>query len=409
MPSAPCQGCHQYRPIFANRRCAKCYVQYVEENGLGEAVLPKKCAAEGCEKYEEKGGYCDRHYRRVLDHGHTEKVKVKNPIREHPEYKNWQHLMRHAGMCEEWCDFSRFIAEVGERPSDRHWMERKDQTKPYAPDNFYWRAPLHDKSYSHSEAREYQKATRATLPDYWVGSNLKRYFGITVEQYTALLSSQQGVCAICKKPETMLRKNGKPRLLSVDHSHQTGEIRGLLCVHCNQMLGQCGDSAETLLAAACYLERGQRSGLFVPESQSANWEAKDIAEEDDDSETEPSKTLDRIIDEVGEKPKQAPATCSVRNCGKPVKARKLCAAHYIKWLRGTPMEGDARYKPIVQCKHLGCQERAKAKGLCLKHYNEYQRKGWLGMSTCSAESCDRPVTSNGMCDYHYRHSPQAPK
>ena len=66
---------------------------------------------------------------------------------------------------------------------------------------------------------------------------LKRLFGITLKQYDEMLETQGGVCAICGEPEKGKHQNGKIRRLSVDHNHQTGKVRGLLCVGCNVRLG----------------------------------------------------------------------------------------------------------------------------------------------------------------------------
>ena len=64
-------------------------------------------------------------------------------------------------------------------------------------------------------------------------SGLKRRYGITSEEYDALLESQGGGCALCGATT-----NGKQatRSLHVDHDHQTGRVRGILCGPCNQGL-----------------------------------------------------------------------------------------------------------------------------------------------------------------------------
>jgi hypothetical protein len=77
---------------------------------------------------------------------------------------------------------------------------------------------------------------------------LKRDYGITPEQYEEMLVHQNGVCAICGNPD----KHG--RNLAVDHSHETGKVRGLLCTHCNTGIGVLGDTADHLRAALKYLE-----------------------------------------------------------------------------------------------------------------------------------------------------------
>lgn len=79
-------------------------------------------------------------------------------------------------------------------------------------------------------------------------------FGLSKAQYTSLLSSQGGVCKICGTD-----KSGSPQYkdLVVDHDHATGRIRGLLCHHCNAMLGGAKDNKATLAAGIEYLNRNE--------------------------------------------------------------------------------------------------------------------------------------------------------
>lgn len=80
---------------------------------------------------------------------------------------------------------------------------------------------------------------------------LRVWYNITPENYTELLLKQNGVCAICGKPETTIAY-GKVQVLSVDHDHKTGKVRGLLCVGCNQGLGRLGE--DNLERAISYLK-----------------------------------------------------------------------------------------------------------------------------------------------------------
>lgn len=75
----------------------------------------------------------------------------------------------------------------------------------------------------------------------------KRKYNITKEDLSAMLFGQDGLCAICDSPLT--------ESLHVDHNHETGKIRGLLCNQCNLALGQFKDSPEVLRKAAEYVER----------------------------------------------------------------------------------------------------------------------------------------------------------
>jgi hypothetical protein len=75
---------------------------------------------------------------------------------------------------------------------------------------------------------------------------LRNMFGISIEEYDNMFSKQNGVCAICLKPQNHKK-------LAVDHNHISGTIRGLLCDACNRGLGQFKDNSETLKRASEYL------------------------------------------------------------------------------------------------------------------------------------------------------------
>jgi len=98
--------------------------------------------------------------------------------------------------------------------------------------------------------REYRKKN----PDTFRNIELKKGYGITLEQYNILLESQNGVCKLCGKPEVdICNKKGAVRNLAVDHDHVTGRVRGLLCRGCNQGLGNFKESIQALTNAIKYL------------------------------------------------------------------------------------------------------------------------------------------------------------
>lgn len=74
-----------------------------------------------------------------------------------------------------------------------------------------------------------------------------RRYGITVEDYDRMLSSQDGLCGICLAPP------GQGRRFAVDHDHKTGAVRGLLCTNCNTGIGKLQDSKVLLLRAVEWL------------------------------------------------------------------------------------------------------------------------------------------------------------
>lgn len=77
----------------------------------------------------------------------------------------------------------------------------------------------------------------------------KHAYGVSDEEYQALLLAQRGVCAICGTDQP---GKGK-RSFSVDHDHKTGAVRGLLCSACNVGIGFFQDSVELLRKAAAYV------------------------------------------------------------------------------------------------------------------------------------------------------------
>lgn len=86
----------------------------------------------------------------------------------------------------------------------------------------------------------------AKNPDKMRGYRRKGKYGLSPEQFTALLAEQGNACAIC-------RDSGKK--WCVDHDHTTGKIRAILCYCCNIAIGNLGDSARIASAAAEYLTK----------------------------------------------------------------------------------------------------------------------------------------------------------
>lgn len=79
-------------------------------------------------------------------------------------------------------------------------------------------------------------------------------YGITPEEYEAMVVEQNGACACCGKPETVLDPKGNIRPLSVDHCHQSNALRGLLCTRCNTALGYMGEDPDRARALLKYIE-----------------------------------------------------------------------------------------------------------------------------------------------------------
>jgi Recombination endonuclease VII len=99
-----------------------------------------------------------------------------------------------------------------------------------------------NKEHLHEYRRVYRQRRKVEDRD----AHLRRTFGISITDYDELLRRQGGGCAICRKPPGKIS-------LHVDHDHATGKIRGLLCVGCNNALGQFHDDPDLLALAIEYV------------------------------------------------------------------------------------------------------------------------------------------------------------
>lgn len=80
---------------------------------------------------------------------------------------------------------------------------------------------------------------------HWKKCSVKKRFGITVEQYDALLRAQGGACHICGEVKSKM---------DLDHNHKTGKLRKFLCSPCNLLVGNIESNRDRLQAVLNYLE-----------------------------------------------------------------------------------------------------------------------------------------------------------
>lgn len=78
----------------------------------------------------------------------------------------------------------------------------------------------------------------------WHKAHRYRSYGLSRNEYTALVEAQAGSCRICSKQKPLV----------IDHCHTTGKVRGLLCRSCNTLIGLAFDDAHTLERAIEYLQ-----------------------------------------------------------------------------------------------------------------------------------------------------------
>lgn len=98
-----------------------------------------------------------------------------------------------------------------------------------------------------TKAQEYYRNNKKDRQD----AERYRKYGITGDEYDAMIEAQGYKCAICSEEFDTSRQ----RSINVDHCHESGVVRGLLCKDCNTGLGHFRDNINTLISAATYLER----------------------------------------------------------------------------------------------------------------------------------------------------------
>ena len=79
------------------------------------------------------------------------------------------------------------------------------------------------------------------------GYQIKKNYGITIEQYNEMLKAQNNKCLICHAEFKTMKST------YIDHNHITGKVRGLLCVKCNSGIGYLNDDINLLKEAINYL------------------------------------------------------------------------------------------------------------------------------------------------------------
>ena len=152
------------------------------------------------------------------------------------------------------------MSEVSQAPlcpkcgEAKSWVKDANAAKGYR-----WRCTVCRKAeclnwYAKNRETVLQKYRENYDPDKERRRALRLKYGVTPEQLDALETAQGGVCAICGGPWIEHRYG----TYMVDHCHETGEVRGLLCNPCNKGLGHFRDDSLRLQKAVRYLNGGNK-------------------------------------------------------------------------------------------------------------------------------------------------------
>jgi len=251
--SAPCSVSGCSAKAFRGILCAAHYREQQKNNR-------PLCTVPNCGDPQKtlQSGLCEKHLFRFTRHGSVEQPRNSDwgSREQHPLYKTWcWHKRVKDGLCSEWrADFWVFVATVFPKPQG-YTLRRPNSAAPLGPDNWFWKKPLHAE-----DRADRARKQRAYNPRAAKNSDLKKMYGITIDDFDRMAHTQDYCCAICSRRETAVDKFGLPRRLAVDHCHVAGKVRALLCTNCNKSLGGFRDDPALLRTAAEYLE-GHRSPL----------------------------------------------------------------------------------------------------------------------------------------------------
>lgn len=258
-----CSFCGSDKKPFVKSLCMACYQRQYKHGSVEYTNERKFCEVPNCEEISKAHGLCAMHLKRFQRHGDVTKGRKEGwgSANSHPLYDRWKWFTRAykrtGELDERWTDFWKFAEDVGDQPQPNCSLRRIDESKPYGPGNFEWKLKTLDAPALDRESRNaYMRAWMTKNPRRAHDKDLKKLYGISVEQFEEMASDQGHKCAICRKPEGAIDPySKKPRKLAVDHCHSTGAVRSLLCTNCNTGLGRFNDDTDLLRAAIAYLEK----------------------------------------------------------------------------------------------------------------------------------------------------------
>jgi len=190
------------------------------------------CSVDDCGRKHKARGYCASHYAQFL-RGETPSQPLKARDRSPPEtcsIEGCTEPPKAKGLCQ--MHYARKL---------RHgFVKNPDRTKPRVPCSV-----IGCNNYSY---------TKGLCNAHYLQVRKFKWYGISVEEYESMLSAQNGLCKICFRPEMSKdSRSGKVKAIAIDHCHDTGKVRGLLCSNCNRAIGLMNHDEKILTRAIEYL------------------------------------------------------------------------------------------------------------------------------------------------------------
>lgn len=223
-----------------------------------------ECSFEGCDREAAKRGWCRTHYMQWRRTGTVFPIGSNpNRGRKTCEFDGCERLVHAYGLCGAHAKQKRLGMELRPireaRPDDQEGFRWCSTCKQYKESYLFprpggsKREPRTCDDCRRDFMRDYNARPEAQMKRRWARATKK--YGITQQDYETLWARSDGKCEICgTELQNILSTEEDLRYKSaIDHNHETGAVRGLLCGACNCAIGYMQDSPERLVAAAHYL------------------------------------------------------------------------------------------------------------------------------------------------------------
>ena len=222
------EGCDRPVRVKKEALCGKHYARLRRHGDPLAWKRPKRpvCSVDECEHRAAAKGLCDTHYRRLRRYGSTDKPERPTVC----AVDGCDRGVASRGLCDK--HYRRHMAGTD---GDKRCVFCGKIIDPALNRNVAYCADTCKQKANYLKRAESNRA------------NQLRLYALTAETFDALLAGQGGVCAICSGEAT-------GRGWHVDHCHDSGTVRGILCHQCNVGLGHFKDDPVRLAAAIAYLE-----------------------------------------------------------------------------------------------------------------------------------------------------------
>lgn len=161
-----------------------------------------------------------------------------------------------------------YAKEYNARPDIKARRQAREQTEEHKQNRREWqkkyRMTPEAKEYKRKYSQQYlaNPGNKQRKKNYYLNNkprkkelDIKKLYGLTIQEYNDLLTKQNNKCEICHKEFDPTQ----PRSICIDHNHTTNKVRGLLCLHCNFTIGLAKENKRILQNAIEYLKAGEES------------------------------------------------------------------------------------------------------------------------------------------------------